>query len=432
MKKFIEITKKKLEKNMLSEDEIKYAVSYISESKVDSPELVEFIKAVYENSLNKTELFLLTKYMKESGDEIDLSPLNALMVDKHSTGGVSDSVSLVLMPMVALCGKIKMAKMSGRGLGFTGGTVDKLEAFSGLNIDLSEAKFKELVDKLGACIMMQTEKIAVVDKKMYAIRDVNGYVDNIGLIASSIMSKKLATGSDIILLDVKFGEGAFMKNLSSAKKLSKAMIDIGSKFGKKVKAIITNMNSPLGNGIGSIFEIKDVLNALNGENSDLKNLAVYMLKEFMIMSEMFTEKEILKVENKLYKIEENGKTAVRNKFDEIIAELGGDVAAFEEEYNKEEFRVIKSKFTGYISNIRARRLAEIVNDLGGGRKKVGDSINHSVGLKTLLNIGDYVYEGDDLILLSSEEKKYDDEVLGCIEISKEKPKKKKLIYEVIV
>jgi len=263
------IERKKLGKE-LTKEEIKYIVDGYVKSEIPDYQVSALLMAIYFKGMSPKETFDLTKSMIESGDKVDLSKISGIKVDKHSTGGVGDKTSLVLLPLMASFG-LKVSKMSGRGLGHTGGTIDKLESINGFNVNLTREKMFQIVNKVGFAIAGQTGNLVPADKKLYSLRDVTATVDNISLIASSIMSKKIAGGADYILLDVKVGSGAFMEELEGAIKLSKEMVEIGSKFNKKTYAVLTNMDQPLGNNIGNALEVKEAVETL--KNKGPKNFA---------------------------------------------------------------------------------------------------------------------------------------------------------------
>ena len=312
--KNIKILKKLELKKKLNEEEITKIVNDFNEDKITKEEMAAFLKLVYKNGLSLEETFYLTKAMLNSGEIVDLSKVEKTVVDKHSTGGIGDKVSLIVGPIVASL-DLAIAKMSGRSLGFTGGTIDKLESIPGYDVNISERKFINMLNKIGVSIISQTGNIAPADKKIYALRDVTNTTDSIPLIASSIMSKKIACGSNIIVIDLKVGSGAFMKNVRSATKLAKTMIKIGEYFNKKVICILTDMNSPLGYTVGNALEVEEVieylsnLNYLNdGEYVDayirqcmrLLNYSIYEIKNKLLQKGI--DKYI--IEEKLYKLED--------------------------------------------------------------------------------------------------------------------------------
>lgn len=289
----LEIIEKKKNKQILSTEEIRYFVNGFTVGEIPDYQISALLMAIVLNGMDDRETYDLTDAMLHSGDVMDLSSLGGIVVDKHSTGGVGDSTTLALAPVLACCG-VYVAKMSGRGLGFTGGTIDKLESIPGMDIALSEDEFKKVVKSVGCCVIGQTGNLAPADKKLYALRDVTGTVDCVPLICSSIMSKKLASGSDIILLDVKYGTGAFMKTKEDALVLAQKMVDIGNRAGKSVGALITDMQQPLSDHIGNSLEVVNIIDVLKGKRSrlysELKEVAVKLLS----LTPLYTEETAVK------------------------------------------------------------------------------------------------------------------------------------------
>ncbi|MGL4850777.1 MAG: thymidine phosphorylase, partial [Clostridium sp.] len=320
-----DVIMKKRNREVLSKEEIQFFVEGYTDSSIPDYQASAFLMACYINGLNEEETSNLTMAMVESGDVVDLTDIDGLKLDKHSTGGVGDKTSLILVPMVNAAGG-KVAKLSGRGLGHTGGTLDKLEAIPGFNIEVSEERFKELVKTSGLVIAGQTQNLVPADKKIYALRDVTATVDNIPLIAASIMSKKIASGSDCILLDVKYGEGAFMKTKEDAENLACAMVNIGNSLGRKTAAAITLMGEPLGYAIGNALEIKEVIEVLKGEGpEDLRELCLQLGSKMLVMgelSETIEDARKLLIENL-----ENGKALERLKV--LVKNQGGDESFIE-------------------------------------------------------------------------------------------------------
>ena len=333
--------------------------------------------------------------MADSGEHLDLSGISGIKADKHSTGGVGDKTTLVLAPMVAAVG-VKTAKMSGRGLGHTGGTIDKLESFPGFSTTLSQEQFVKNVNDIGLAVTGQTGNITPADKKIYALRDVTGTVDNISLIASSIMSKKLAAGADVIVLDVKTGNGAFMKNIKDATELAKTLVDIGNGAGKKTYAVISEMNEPLGYAIGNSLEVIEAIDTLKGNGPrDLYNLCIELGSLMVAASDqnisLEQAKQILK------KTIEDG--SAYRKFKEFIESQGGnpsDVDNCHDLIKVNQVLDIKSFQSGYIAGIQTENIGNAVMMLGGGRQKKGDSIDHSVGVIIKKKVGEQVKEGESL------------------------------------
>jgi len=354
--------------------------------------------AITINGMTSEETAYLTEEMRVSGEVWDLSDIPGLKIDKHSTGGVGDKVSLILGPLVASCGA-KMAKMSGRGLGHTGGTLDKMESIPGMRINLTKEEFKKQVKEIGVCIIGQSKDIDPADKKLYALRDVTGTVQSIPLIASSIMSKKLASGADCILLDVKCGKGAFMKTYEDAKILATEMVNIGKKLKKNVKAEITDMNQPLGKAVGNSLEIKEVIETLKGNGpKDLEDICLSSGAILLVQAELFKNTEDAR--KALVENIKNGKAF--EKFKEFVKAQGGDVEYID---HPEKFPVsknlieIKSDDEGYIKTIDALAIGLGSCHLGGGREKITDVIDMSAGIILNKKVGDFVKKGELLCTL---------------------------------
>ena len=399
------IIETKRDKGILTKDQIHYFITnYVSE-KIPDYQASALLMAIYLNGMNKQEIADLTEEMRISGNVWDLSSINGLKVDKHSTGGVGDKVSLILGPMVAACGA-KMAKMSGRGLGHTGGTLDKMESIPGMKINLTKEEFVKQVNEIGVAIIGQDKSLVPADKKIYALRDVTATVGSIPLIASSIMSKKLATGSDCILLDVKFGDGAFMKNMESAKELAITMVEIGKSLNKNVKAEITDMNQPLGNYIGNNLEIKEVIETLKGNGpKDLNEICLNSGAIILEQAKICDRKEGRK---RLEECLKNGKAF--ESFKLFVKYQGGDVSYVE---HPEKFKVakniieIKSKEEGYIKTIKALTIGLASMRLGGGREKLDDVIDMSAGIVLNKKVGDHVNKDELLCTLYTNKSKDD-------------------------
>ena len=421
----LEIIGKKRDKKVLTRDEIHYFIKNYVSGEIKDYQASALLMAIYLNGMNNQEISDLTDEMKNSGDTLDLSDIPGIKVDKHSTGGVGDKVSLVLGPMIASLGA-KLAKMSGRGLGHTGGTLDKLESIPGCRINLTEEEFKHQVREIGISIIGQNEELDPADKKLYALRDVTGTVASIPLIASSIMSKKLASGSDAILLDVKYGSGAFMKNLKDAKKLAVTMVNIGKALNKDVKAEVTDMDQPLGFAVGNNLEVKEVIETLHGRGpKDLTELCIDSGSIMLVQAKIFYSKEEAKkaiIENV-----KNGKAF--EKFVEFIKWQGGDVEYL---YHPERFDVasriipVYSNKAGYVSRIDALTIGEGSMRLGGGRETLDDVIDMSAGIILNKKIGDKVEKGELLATLYTNKENTEEierNVLGAFKINKNFKKK---------
>lgn len=395
--RMVDIIIKKRMKGTLSKEEIDFFVEgYSKTNTIPDYQASALAMAILLNGMNAEETSLLTDAMKHSGDIIDLSKIKGIKVDKHSTGGVGDKTSLVLGPMVASVGA-PVAKMSGRGLGHTGGTLDKMESIPGMRIDLTEEQFINQVNNIGIAIMGQTAELVPADKKLYALRDVTGTVESLPLIASSIMSKKLATGSDAICLDVKYGSGAFCKTIADARKLANAMVDIGKHLNKNTKAIISNMEEPLGMAIGNILEVKEAVNTLRGNGpKDLVELCLTAGSIMLVQAGIIeNEEEARKV---LQENIRNGKAL--NKLYEFIEAQGGDISYLKDLEKFDKAQVVKEVVatnSGYIHTLDALTLGNAAMKLGAGREKKEDQIDYTAGIVLNHKIGDYVNKGDLLL-----------------------------------
>ena len=389
----IDIINKKRENEVLTHEEIQYWIDGVVHESIPDYQTSSLLMAIVLNGMNADETAYLAKAMMESGDVLDLSSIPGIKADKHSTGGVGDKTSMALGPMVAACG-LKLAKMSGRGLGHTGGTLDKLESIEGFNCYLNEEQFKKQVSTIGISIIGQSGDLVPADKKLYALRDVTGTVNSIPLIASSIMSKKLACGSDTILLDVKYGEGAFMHTVEDAEKLARAMIDIGNNLGRNTMAMITDMNQPLGNAIGNSLEIIEAIETLKGNGP----------KDFTELC--LQAGEIMLMQGKITRTEEEGRKLLEEaiksgrafeKFKEMVEAQGGNTAVIEDTSllpHSKFITEIKAEKNGYIEVIHSEKLGILAMHLGAGRAKKEDDINHGVGLILNCKRGDKIKAGD--------------------------------------
>ena len=394
----IEIIIAKKDGKALTKEQIHYFIKSLIDRTIEDYQVSALLMAITINGMNSEETAYLTEEMRVSGDVWDLSDIPGLKIDKHSTGGVGDKVSLILGPMVASCGA-KMAKMSGRGLGHTGGTLDKMESIPGMKINLTKDEFKKQVKEIGLAIIGQDKTIDPADKRLYELRDVTGTVQSIPLIASSIMSKKLASGADCILLDVKCGKGAFMKNYEDAKKLATEMVNIGKKLKKNVKAEITDMNQPLGKAVGNNLEIKEVIETLKGNGpKDLVEICLSSGSILLVQAELF--KNVEDARKALLENIKNGKAF--EKFKEFVKAQGGDLDYID---HPEKFPVsknlieIKSDNEGYIKTIDALEIGLGSCHLGGGRMKLTDVIDMSAGIILNKKVGDFVKKGELLCTL---------------------------------
>ncbi|GAB6989335.1 pyrimidine-nucleoside phosphorylase [Paenibacillus pini] len=384
---------KKKHGEILTKEEITFMISKYSSDEIPDYQMAAFAMAVCFQGMDDAEVSYLTHEMAFSGDTIDLSGIDGIKVDKHSSGGVGDKTSLIVLPLVASLG-IKVAKMSGRGLGHTGGTLDKLEAIEGFRIELSDDEFIQTVNEVGISLIGQTLNLVPADKKLYGLRDATGTVDSIPLIASSIMSKKIASGADAIVLDVKVGSGAFMKTVDDAKELAKLMVSIGSKLNRKTVAILSNMEEPLGHEVGNANEIKEVVEVLKGHGeTKLTELCLELAAQMMVLGEKQSNKEEAIVE--LREAISSGKAL--EKFKEFIEAQGGN-SGFIDDYSllpqaKETIEVL-SETSGYITAIDAEEVGISAMLLGAGRKTKADKIDYAVGITVLKKTGSKVEKGD--------------------------------------
>ncbi len=428
----IDIIIKKRNKLELSYDEIKYMIDGFINDEIENYQMSSFLMAICINGMTFDETYYLTDVMLKSGDILDLSDIDGIKIDKHSTGGVGDKTTIALAPIVASLG-VKFPKMSGRGLGHTGGTIDKLESIPGFNINLDEDTFKKNVNEIGAVICGQTQNLVPADKKLYALRDVTGTVESIPLIASSIMSKKLASGADVILLDIKVETGALMKKIDEAIKIARLMVELGKKYNKKVIATLTNMSTPLGNMVGNSLEVIEAIMTVKGEiNNDFSELTKYFAAHIVSLS---LEIDIDKAKEMVDATIKNGNAY--KKLIEFVTRQGGDPKYIIDTNNFEKAKnviIVKSKNKGYINNIEAFKIGHLACRLGAGRKKLGDKIDYSAGVELLKKPGDYVEAGDELLKLYTNydtDDSYILEALDAYEFS-DKAANKELIIDTIM
>ena len=391
----------------LSQQEIHFFIKNYVDNKIPDYQVSALLMAIYLKGMNDKETALLTEEMRVSGDVWDLSDIPGLKVDKHSTGGVGDKVSLVLGPMVASCGA-KLAKMSGRGLGHTGGTLDKLESIPNFDIFETKEEFKKQIQEVGMAIIGQNKDIDPADKKLYALRDVTGTVSSMPLIASSIMSKKLASGADCILLDVKYGSGAFMKTKKDAKKLAEIMINIGRHLGKDVRAEVTDMDQPLGYAVGNNLEIKEVIETLHNRGpKDLTKLCLDSGSIMLVQAKLFHDKK--EARKALLKNLKNGKAF--EKFVEFVKAQKGDASYI---LDPSKFEVAKniipiySNKEGVIKRIDALTIGKSSMKLGGGRERIEDTIDMSAGIILNKKIGDFVKNNELLATLYTNKEDFEE------------------------
>lgn len=428
-----DIIHKKRNGGELSEEEIRFFIEGYTDESIPDYQAAALCMAVYFRGMTPKETSILTLAMAESGDQIDLGGIEGFTVDKHSTGGVGDKTSLIVVPIVASCGG-KVAKMSGRGLGHTGGTVDKLESIPGFRTELNPDDFIKQVNGIGLCIVGQTGELAPADKKLYALRDVTATVESIPLIASSIMSKKLAAGSKGIVLDVKTGSGAFMKTVEESENLAKEMVAIGKSAGRSVTAVITNMDIPLGDSVGNSLEVIEAIKALKGEGeSDLTEVCLTLAAQMLSMVTGEDEKTCYSMAKGAI---DNGLAI--NKLREMISAQGGnanvvdDYSLFKQpKYTAEIF----SECDGYIEHTDAEKIGIASVILGAGREKKGDPIDPSAGIVLKKKTGDYVKKGEPLaVFYTDDEGKIEgakQEFLDAFAFGNERTQPQKLIYKII-
>lgn len=429
------IIAKKRDGRAFSRDEIESLIGGFVSGKIPDYQMSAFLMAAYIKGMNSNETFDLTKAMVESGEVVDLSAIEGIKVDKHSTGGVGDKVTLVLAPMMAAVG-LKVAKMSGRGLGHTGGTLDKLESIPGFNVNLTREQFIKQVNDIGIAIMGQTEKINPADKKIYALRDLTATVSSMPLIASSVVSKKIAGGADIIVFDVKAGSGAFMKSFDETKVLAEELVSLAKKFGKQAVAVISNMSQPLGITVGNSLEVEEAIDTMKGFGMvDLLDLCYTLGAQLMAKAGIVpTTQDAM---GKLTEVMESGE--VLAKFTELVVAQGGDPEAVEDPRRVlphaqfiEEIEVINE---GYINRINAEEIGIAARYLGAGREKLGDRIDPGAGIVIPRKAGDYVRPGDTLAQMHSNDPHMMAAVSGMVydafEIASVAHEVPPLIYDII-
>lgn len=429
----VDIIIKKKQGLVLSEEEIHFIIDGFVKGLIPEYQISALLMAICFNGLNEEERFYLTKEMLESGEQVDLSQVKGLCVDKHSTGGVGDKTTLVIAPIIASFG-LKMAKMSGRGLGHTGGTLDKLESIPGFNINVSTENFFKQVNEIGIAVVGQTANITPADKKLYALRDVTGTIESVGLIAGSIMSKKLASGAKNILLDVKVGDGAFMKTLADAQELAKAMVGIGAKFDRKVVAMLTDMDQPLGEAVGNSLEVIEAIETLKGNGpKDFTDLCYRICAEMLINANVCSslDEAYLKITEKI-----NNKEAL-NKLRQMIEYQNGNSSVIDD-YSlfgcANEEIVVKSKVEGYVKQILTANIGTAAMILGAGRNTIEDVIDPTVGIKVLAKKGEFLKIGDPLAIIYTNGKNTENAINMIYDsyvITKEEVKKSNIILDII-
>ena len=386
----IDIILKKKNKEELTEEEIKYVVEGFTNGSICDYQMSSLLMAITINDMTDNEVIYLTKYMMLSGNTIDLSFLDNV-VDKHSTGGVGDKTTLIIAPIVAAC-SCKVAKMSGKGLGYTGGTIDKLESIPGFRTNLSKDEFIHEIEDIGMAITSQTDDVALADKKIYALRDVTGTTESIPLIASSIMSKKIASGSKKLVIDLKVGEGALVKDIESARRLGNLMIKIGKENGMEVICLLTNMNIPLGNNVGNSLEVLEAINTLNyNKESNLQKLCISLASYMVSLGRNISYEE---ANNMVLDVIRSKKAY--NKFLEFVLYQHGDITKLPKSNKIYE---VKSDTSGYLTDISSLEIAKLSMHLGAGRQNKDDKIDYSAGIIINKNINDYVNINDTILTL---------------------------------
>ncbi|MCI5938554.1 MAG: pyrimidine-nucleoside phosphorylase [Bacilli bacterium] len=429
----VDIIIKKKQGLPLTNEEIHFVIDGYVHDQIPDYQISALLMAICFNGLNHEEQVALTKEMLESGEQIDLSSIKGICVDKHSTGGVGDKTTLVVGPVLASCG-LKLAKMSGRGLGHTGGTLDKLESIPGFKINIDSEDFYKQVREISLAVIGQTKNITPADKKLYALRDVTGTVDSVGLIASSIMSKKLASGAHSIILDVKVGEGAFMKTIEDAKVLANAMVSIGRSYGRDMVAVLSNMNEPLGNMVGNSLEVIEAIETLKGRGpKSFRDFCLELVAELLVETKVSKTKEeaLLLASSKI----DNGEAL--EKLKQMIIYQHGDARVIED-YSlfpqaKNKIAVVSNE-DGYVKNLDALEIGLSAMLLGAGRENKNDNIDLAVGIEVCKKVGDEVKKGETLAYLYSNgknEKEAYDKVFNAYEFSKDFVNEAQIIYGVV-
>ena len=438
MLRFVDLIEKKAEGHALSEEEINEMISGYVHGEIPDYQMSSMMMAILQKGMNAEETTILTKAMMNSGDVVDLSDLPGIKLDKHSTGGVGDTTTLVVAPVVAACGGT-VAKMSGRGLGHTGGTLDKLESIPGTSVEQTIERFKEIVRQNGVAVIGQTGNLVPADKKMYALRDVTATVRSIPLIASSIMSKKLASGADAIVLDVKTGTGAFMRTKEEAYELAHSMVDIGKLMNRKVRALVTDMNQPLGMAVGNALEVQEAVELLSGnipESDPLYQVCMLLAVNMLVIGELADNEE---------EAEEMFRQAVKDgsglaRLQKMIELQGGDSSVLTSEGMKELIKVRKiidvtAGKDGYVTSMNAEKIGTCAQMLGAGRAKKEDAIDPYTGLIMKVRCGTVIRKGDPLCTLYINDETYIEEVVSgmkdAVHISDEPAGINPMIYGIV-
>ncbi|MCX8650663.1 pyrimidine-nucleoside phosphorylase [Gilliamella sp. B2776] len=404
--RFVDIIEKKRDGNALSTEEIQFFITNYTNGTIPDYQVSALLMAIYYQGMTSKECADLTSAMMHSGDTVDLSSINGIKVDKHSTGGVGDTTTLVLAPLVAAL-DIPVAKMSGRGLGHTGGTNDKFESIPGFKIELAKQDFINQVNQKGVAVIGQSGNLTPADKKLYSLRDVTATVNSIPLIASSIMSKKLAAGADAIVLDVKTGDGALMKNMADSEKLAQEMVNIGNQIGRRTMAIISDMSQPLGYAIGNALEVKEAIDTLKGHGpADLTELVLTLGSQMVVLANK--AKTLDEAREKLQEVIKNGKAV--EKFKTLIEAQGGDSSVVDhpEKLASAPYQIaLPALKSGYVSKIIADQIGIAAMQLGAGRATKEDIIDPAVGIMLHKKVGDKVAEGEALLTIHANTDKID-------------------------
>ncbi len=426
-----DIIRKKRDGGELTTQEIKFFIDGYVKGEIPDYQASALLMAIFFKGMNFRETADLTFAVRDSGQRLDFSAINGIRVDKHSTGGVGDKTSLVVAPLVASLG-VKVAKMSGRGLGHTGGTIDKLESIPGFKTDLSEEEFLKNVNEIGVCIVGQNRDLAPADKKLYALRDVTATVDSLPLVVSSIMGKKLAADDDCIVLDVKTGSGAFAKSLEDSRTLAKVMVDIGKQAGKKMLALITDMDRPLGNAIGNTLEVKEAIDTLNGHGpEDFTEICIILATNMLYLAGKGSMEEC----EKAVKGAIADKSALET-FKKMVKAQGGDASFIDnpDKFAKAPFkRRVKAQKSGYIHHVDTEGYGISSLLLGAGRNTKEESIDFSAGIVLKKKTGDYVKEGEELaVMYTSDENRFESAInkfYASTVILNDEPKKRPLVLD---
>ena len=408
-----EIIRKKRDGHSLSAEEIQFYIEGIANGSVNESHIAAFSMAVLFNGMNVEESFHLTNHMVKSGDTLNWEDLNGPVIDKHSTGGVGDKVSLMLAPIVAACG-IYNPMISGRGLGHTGGTLDKLESIPGYNTTPDNDQFRNVVKNVGCAIIGQTANLAPADKIIYGVRDVTATVESVSLITASILSKKLAAGLDGLIMDIKTGNGAFADQLDFARDVGNSIISVANKFGMKTTALITDMNQPLGNAVGNAVEVMEVINYLKGTKRDqrLHEVVLSLAVEMLQVAGLSDSKE--HAIQKITDVLDNGQAA--ETFQKMVSELGGPKNILDETLTAANVvKPVPAPHSGTITHIETREVGLAVVELGGGRKKASDTIDHTVGFTDVLGLGEKVDKGQPLAIVHAKNEDDANHIIALIQ-----------------